>query len=112
MGKPKVPSAVFPKHSLMELFCLRKLRAISYSLAHVDIWILVGYDNEIKNLNFRSDLRYILIYTNSICNNTLHDLTLLKMTVLRFVGTGNFLEVLSCVIKRSPIQKVHEKYLK
>jgi hypothetical protein len=33
----------------------------------------------------------VLIHTNSICNNALHDLTLIKMTVTHFVGTGGFL---------------------
>jgi hypothetical protein len=26
-----------------------------------------------------------------MCNNALHDLTLIKLTVTRFLGTGNFL---------------------
>ena len=103
----------FPNIRSWNSFCLRKITAISYSLAHVDIWTLVGYDNEIKNVYFTYDFRYILIYTSySICNNTLHDLTLTKMTVPRFVGTGNFLDVPSCVIKKFQIQKVPQRYLK
>lgn len=33
--------------------------------------------------------------TSNIRNNAVCDLTLIKMTVVRFVGTGSFLDVLS-----------------
>jgi len=33
----------------------------------------------------------ILLYTSNIQKNALHDLTLIKMTVAHFVGTGSFL---------------------
>jgi len=38
-----------------------------------------------------TDFRYILIDTNSVCNNAVHDLALIKMTVPRFTGIGGFL---------------------
>jgi hypothetical protein len=34
---------------------------------------------------------YLMIHTSNICNNVLHDLTLVEMTIARFVGTGGFL---------------------
>jgi hypothetical protein len=37
-----------------------------------------------------TDFILLRIHTSSVCNNTLHDLTLTKLTVARFVGTGRF----------------------
>jgi len=45
---------------------------------------------KIKNLYFRTDFRQTLIHTSGISNNVFHDLTLIKMTISRFVGTGSF----------------------
>ena len=86
------------------------MTAISNILAHVDIRILSEYGTKIKHLYLRSDFRYTIIYTSSICINALHDLHLIKMSVPRFVGTGNFLEILLC--KMSSIQKVPQIYFK
>ena len=57
--------------------------------------------SKIKNLYLRTDYIYIYIYTHththtlihtsSIFDNAFHDLTLIKMTVARLVGTGGFL---------------------
>ena len=48
---------------------------------------MIGRPAQIKNLYLRTDFTTILTHT---CN-ALHDLTLIKMTVARFVGTGGFL---------------------
>jgi hypothetical protein len=47
-----------------------------------------GIENSV--LNLRTDFTLIVTLSSSIRNNALHDLTLIKMTVARFVGTGNF----------------------
>jgi len=43
---------------------------------------------KIKSLYFRNDLRQLQIHSSNTCNNALHYLTLIKMIVARFVGTG------------------------
>ena len=48
--------------------------------------------SNINNLYFRTNFRQILIHTCSIPNNTMHDLTLIKIIVAHFVGTGFFLK--------------------
>jgi len=53
----------------------------------------------------------IVIHNSSIRNIALHDLTLIKMIVARFVGTGNFLDILLYEIHMSPIQEVPRRYL-
>ena len=42
-------------------------------------------------LYLRNDFRQILIHNSGIQNNTLHDLTLTKITVASFMGPGSFL---------------------
>ena len=44
-----------------------------------------------KNICLGTDFRWIIIHTNKIRNNALHDLTLIKLNVARFVSTGGFL---------------------
>jgi hypothetical protein len=47
--------------------------------------------SKIKNLYLRNEFIELLIHTNSIRNNLLHYLTLIKLTAARFVRTGGFL---------------------
>ena len=47
--------------------------------------------SKIKNLYIRTDLRSLRIHTSNTRNNALHYLTVIKMIVGRFVGTGSFL---------------------
>jgi hypothetical protein len=44
-----------------------------------------------KKLYLITDFGELPIHTSSIRNNALHDLTLIKMIVIHFVGTGRFL---------------------
>jgi len=46
---------------------------------------------KIKNLFLRNDCRQLRIRNNSTRNDVLHNLTLIKMIIVRFVGTGSFL---------------------
>ena len=48
------------------------------------------YVSKDKNLCLQTDFRYILMNKRSTRNNTLQDLTLIKMNVPRFLGTESF----------------------
>jgi hypothetical protein len=50
---------------------------------------MIGIQN-LKNVYLRTDFRELRIHTSSMRNNVLHVLTLIKLTVARFVGTGGF----------------------
>ena len=49
------------------------------------------YLSKITNLCLRTDFCYIPIHTSSICNNVLHDLTLIKMKCRSLRGYWKFL---------------------
>jgi hypothetical protein len=55
-------------------------------------WVPEWHVSSIKNLYFGTDFRLLVIYTSSIRNNTVHDLTLIQIIVARVVGTGFFLK--------------------
>jgi hypothetical protein len=46
---------------------------------------------EINTLFHTTDYRYLRIHARRICNDTLHDFTLIKMIASRFVGKECFL---------------------
>jgi hypothetical protein len=72
-------------------FWLRKIATNFHSLAHANVECPDDRNPELYILYLRNDFRYPRIHTSTIRNNALHDLTLIKMTVVRFVGTGGFL---------------------
>ena len=47
--------------------------------------------HEIKNLFLTADFRQVRVHVGSMCNDTLRDFTLIKMTAARFVGKECFL---------------------
>ena len=49
----------------------------------------------IKNLYLRIDFRQLRIRTRSLRNKALYILTLIKLSVARFMGTGGFLDILT-----------------
>ena len=65
---------------------------------------------KIKRLCLRTDFRLILIHTSSIRNKALHDLTLTKMAIARFVGTGSSV-IMYCNGHKKYIYRQLQKFL-
>jgi len=71
-------------------FWLRKITTDPPTLAHVNINCPDDV-SRIKYLYLRTDFAQLEIRTGIICNNSVHVLALITMTVARFVVTGGFL---------------------
>ena len=82
-------SSVFQKFLLADPFWLRKITTDPHILAHVNSVRMIG--TKIKNVYLRTDCRQLPIHASSTRNDALHNLTLIKMIIARFVGTGSFL---------------------
>jgi hypothetical protein len=63
----------------------------SHTLAHVNIQCPDDSHSKLKIYISKLILDRKLIHISSIRNNALHDLTLIKMTVARFVGAESHL---------------------
>jgi hypothetical protein len=74
----------------------RKFRWIMSSCI-IKVWSVGIKVSKIRNFYFTIGFSYLRIHTNSICNNTLHDVSLIKLSFLRFVSTGYFLIILKFI---------------
>jgi len=63
----------------------------------IKVWSVGINVSKTRNLYLRIGFSYLRIYTNSISNNTLHDVYLIKLSFLRYVSTGCFLIILKFI---------------
>jgi hypothetical protein len=74
-----------------EVFWLREITTDPHILAHINMELPDERSSKPKNVYLRNDFRWLPIHTSSIRNYAMHDMTLIKLAVARFVGTGSFL---------------------
>lgn len=77
-----------PKILLADPFWLRKITENLHNVAHVSIGCSVDRYAKLKVC-----ISELLMHASNLTNNKLHGMTTIILTVVRFVGTGCFLEV-------------------
>jgi hypothetical protein len=89
-GWPVGWSNVSQTFLLADSFWFLQITTDRHILSHVNIG---SQDDRYpkSKIYLRTEFRELRIHTNSIRNNVLHYLTLIKLTVARCVGTGSFL---------------------